>query len=78
MAKKKEIAEVKAFLKANRGKWVSCKKMEKACPSLLHYRDDESEPLLYAINSVCRVANIEGGIEEHGYGDFLVVYDEAD
>lgn len=75
MATKKEIEEVRAFLQAHDGEWVDCDECEEECPSLLHRLEDESDCLPYHINSVCKEAGLPGGIEEHGYGDWLATQD---
>ena len=71
MATEIEIAEVRAFLNANNGEWVDCDEADKACPSLLHRKRYVDDPIMYHINSVCVEADLGGGVEEHGYGDWL-------
>jgi hypothetical protein len=80
MATPQEIAEVQAFLAKHDGEWLgmSCEPAEEECPALLHRKEDESDPIAYHINAVCVEAGIAGGIEEHGYGDWLATTGETE
>ncbi len=73
MATEQEIAEVRAFLDEHDGEWLgmNCEPAEEECPSLLHRKEDESDPIAYHINAVAGEAGMPGGIEEHGSGDWL-------
>jgi len=73
MATEQENAEVQAFLQRHDGEWLgmNCEPAEQECPSLLHRKKDESDPIAYHINAVAGEADLLGGIEEHGYGDWL-------
>jgi hypothetical protein len=72
MATEQETAEVKAFLDAHDGEWTDPDRHHAELASLLHRRQDDSDPIAYHVNSVVAEAGLEGGVEEHGSGDWFV------
>jgi len=74
MATSQEVEEVVSFLQRNNGEWTTCAECEQEMPSLMHRLKDASDCLPYYVNAVCAEAGIQGGVEEHGYDEWLVVW----
>lgn len=72
MATEQEIQEARDFIESHNDEWVSNDMLERECPTIAERREDESWPIAYDFNEVCGEAFIPGGIEEHGYSDWLV------
>jgi hypothetical protein len=75
MANEAEINEVKAFLAKHDGEWESPDEYRDELPEVSKRLADESEPIAYRINEVAAEADLPGGVEEHGSGDWLILAD---
>jgi hypothetical protein len=76
MATKQEIKEVSFFLGEYDEEFVTDSVIEKEVPSILHRKLDESDPLVFHVNAVCREAGLRGGVEERGSDGCWLVLEE--